>query len=110
MYEPQRSSSGIVYRWTRPISYLHAPKTARGFEMAIRSVAAQPQTVTIKIGDRVLESLTLSDHSWVTIRHRLEPSTDPAGQWIVMVVDPPWRVRGDPRRLGVMTRDLKWTP
>lgn len=78
--------------------------------MTIRSVAQQPQTVTLKDGDRVLQTLTLSDQNWVTLRHRLQPSTDPSGQWLVMVVDPPWRVRGDPRKLGVMTRDIKWTP
>lgn len=110
LHPSQRSSRGIIYRWSRPETFLHVPKTARGLEMTIRSVAQGPQTVTLKDGDRVLQTLTLSDQNWVTLRHRLQPSTDPSGQWLVMLVDPPWRVRGDPRRLGVMTRDIKWTP
>jgi hypothetical protein len=110
LHDPQRSSTGVAYRWSRPKNFLHAPEGAKGFEMAIRSVASKPQTVTIQDGDRLLQTLTLRDQSWVTVRHRLQPSTDPSGHWIVMTVDPPWRVRGDPRRLGVMTRDLKWTP
>jgi len=110
LHASQRSSRGIVYRWSRPQTFLHVPKTARGLEMTIRSVAPQPQTVTLKDGDRVLETLTLSDQRWVTLRHRLQPSSEPFGQWLVMGVAPPWRPRGDPRDLGVMTRDIKWTP
>jgi hypothetical protein len=110
LHNPQRSSTGITYRWSRPQTFLHAPNTADALEMTIRSIAATPQTVTFKQGDRVLEILTLSDQRWVTVRHRLQPSTDPSGRWVVMLVDPPWRARGDPRRLGVMTRDIKWTP
>jgi hypothetical protein len=27
---------------------------------------------------------------------------------VVLRIDPPWKVRGDRRIFGVMTRDLKW--
>ena len=60
--------------------------------------------------DRVLANITLSDQRWVTLRHRLQPAADPSGQWVQMDVEPSWRPRGDGRRLGVMTRDVKWTP
>jgi len=99
-----------MYRWSRPQIFLHAPESATGFEMAIRSIASSPQTVTFSAGGRELQKLTLSDQEWVTVRHRLEPRDGAAKKWVVMVVDPPWRVRGDPRRLGVMTRDIKWLP
>lgn len=110
VYESQRSSSGIVYRWGGPRVFLHAPQTARGFEITIRSIAPQPQKVTLKTGSQVLETITLSDQRWVTLRHRLQPAADPSGQWVQMDVEPSWRPRGTGRRLGVMTRDVKWTP
>ncbi len=64
------------YRWSRPHTFLHAPGCATGFEMAIRSIASSPQRVTFSAGDRVLQTLTLSDQQWVTVRHRLEPTED----------------------------------
>jgi hypothetical protein len=110
LYEAQRSSSGITYRWSRPQTFLHAPDTATGFQMGIRSIASGPQTVTFSVAGRALQTLTLRDQQWVNVSHRFQPTDDPASRWVVMVVDPPWRVRGDPRRLGVMTRDIKWLP
>ena len=80
------------------------------FEITIRSIAPQPQTVTLTSAGRVLQTLTLSDPQWITIRHPLPAATDPAGRWVEMNVDPSWRPKGEGRRLGVMTRDLKWTP
>ena len=110
LFESVRNSSGVAYRWGGPNVFLHAPPTARGFEMTIRSIAPQPQKVTVKAGTRVLETLTLQDHNWATLHHRLEAPTDPDGQWVELSVDPPWRPRGAARTLGVMTRDIKWTP
>jgi hypothetical protein len=110
LYDQQRSSSGVIYRWGRPHVFLHAPPTANAFEITIRSLAPQPQRVTLRIGARVLETVTLTDHRWVTLRHPLESADEPSGQWIEMDVDPSWRPRNEARRLGVMTRDIKWTP
>jgi hypothetical protein len=110
LFEEQRSSRGILYRWGAPHVFLHAPPTSRGFEITIRSIAPQPQKVTFKIGAHVLETLTLSDQNWVTVRHQLQASTEPSGHWIEMDVDPSWRPKGTARRLGVMTRDIKWLP
>lgn len=110
LYEVQRSSRGIFYRWGRPHISLHVPQTARGFEVTVRSIAPQPQTVTITNHGKTIDTVTLEDQSWVTIRHTLPPCTNPSGQWVELSVDPPWQPRGDGRRLGVMTRDIKWTP
>jgi hypothetical protein len=89
---------------------LHAPPSARGFEITFRSIAPQPQTVTIKHNGRTLDTITLEDQNWVTVRHPIPPSPEASAQWVEMFVDPPWRPRGTLRRLGVMTRDVKWTP
>jgi len=110
LYYSQRSSRGVTYRWSGPRVFLHAPDSARAFEITIRSTAPQPQTVTLTSAGRVLQTLTLGDPQWVTIRHPLPPATDSAGRWVEMNVDPSWRPKGEGRRLGVMTRDLKWTP
>jgi len=110
VFELQRSSRGIMYRWGGPNVFLHVPPGARGFEMTIRSIAPQPQKVTVKAGGRELQTLTLSDQNWVTLRHRLDPPADDAALWVEMAVDPPWRPRGSARRLGVMTRDIRWMP
>ena len=84
--------------------------TARAFEITIRSIAPQPQTVTLTSAGRVLQTLTLSDRNGSPFRHPLPPPTDPSGRWMEMDVDPSWRPKGEARRLGVMTRDIKWTP
>jgi hypothetical protein len=109
LFELQRSSRGIFYRWGGPHVSLHAPRSARAFEVTFRSIAPQPQTVVIKNNGRTLDTIALKDQNWVTVRHQLSPAADPTGQWVEMFVDPPWRQRGG-RRLGVMTRDIKWTP
>jgi hypothetical protein len=109
LYELQRSSRGVLYRWGSPHVALHAPPNARGFEVTFRSIAPQPQTVTIKHNGQTLETITLKDHNWVTVRHAL-PKDNPAANWVEMFVDPPWRPKGTLRYLGVMTRDLKWMP
>jgi hypothetical protein len=109
VYQTQRSRSGVVYRWSSPRAFFQAPPDARGFEMKIRSIAPKPQTVTLALGDRVLDTLTLDDQSWVTVRHALPRPENPAETWLALHVDPPWRPRGEARILGVQTRDLKWT-
>jgi hypothetical protein len=109
-FEERRSSRGVLYRWSAPRVFLHAPPAARGFEITVRSIAPQPQKVTLRVGATVLETVTLSDQRWVTLRHQLQPATEPSGQWIEMDVDPSWRPGRGGRRLGVMTRDIKWMP
>jgi len=110
LYEQQRSSRGVLYRWGSPHVALHAPPDARGFEVTFRSIAPQPQTVTIKHNGQTIETITLKDHNWVTVRHALPAKDNSAANWVEMFVDPPWRPKGTLRYLGVMTRDLKWTP
>jgi hypothetical protein len=90
--------------------FLHGPATARGFEIAIKSIAPKPQTVSVAAGGRVLQRITLSDQRWVTLAHRLDPPADPANVWVELRVDPPFKPRGTTRNLGVMTRGIKWIP
>ena len=86
------------------------PPNAREFEIAIRSIAPTPQTVTFVAANTVLDTVTLRDQSWVTVRRSLPPPGHPATNWLELRVDPPWRPRGEARMLGVQTRDLKWRP
>jgi hypothetical protein len=110
VYATQRSSGGFMYRWTSPRGFFHAPPDARRVEVKIRSIAATPQTVTIAANDRVLQTLTLSDQSWVTVKHELPPPPSPEANWLELRVDPPWRAHRDVRTLGVQTRDLIFSP
>ena len=110
VYAAQRSRSGAVYRWSSPNGFFHGPPEARGFEIAVRSIAPKPQVVTFLAGDAVLDAVTLTDQSWVTVRRALPPPRTPTTNWLELRVDPPWRPRGEARILGVQIRDLKWTP
>ena len=107
LYERHRNARGVAYRWGSPHVFLHAPTTARSFEVTVRSIADKPQTVTISVDDRVLERLTLSDHRWVTLKQTLPVVSDRSNLWIALTVNPSWTPRGS-RELGVMVRDLKW--
>ena len=107
LYERHRNARGVVYRWGSPHVFLHAPPTARSFEVMVRSIADKAQTVTVSVGDRVINRLTLSDHRWVTLKQTLPVVSDRSNLWIALTVDPAWKPRGS-RELGVMVRDLKW--
>ena len=70
--------------------FLHAPETAEEFEITVRSISPQPQTVTVTSAGRVLQKLTLSDPQWITIV--ANPPRPRADRWVEMNVDP----SGDP--------------
>jgi hypothetical protein len=111
MFRPERSSSGLTFRWSRPTAYLHAPSNARGVELTVRSVAATPQTVTVEMRGEIIDRVTLDDHEWRTLRYAITPrpkSSSTDSEWVTLRVDPAWRPPGDGRTLGIMTRDLKW--
>ena len=110
VHEVQRSRSGVVYRWSSPNSFFHAPPEARGFEVSIRSIAPKPQVVTFMAGSTVVDTVTLSDQSWVRVKGALPAPATAATNWLEVRVDPPWRPRGEARMLGVQIRDLKWRP
>ena len=107
LYQRQRNAQGVVYRWGSPHVFLHAPSTARSFEVTVRSIADKAQTVTVSVGDRVIDRLTLGDHAWVTLKQTLPVVSDRSNLWVALTVDPSWKPRGS-RELGVMVRDLKW--
>jgi hypothetical protein len=106
LYEVHRSRSGLEYRWSMPHIFVHVPAGARSFEMKIRSIAPKPQTVTVSAGDQVLDTVTLGDQSWVTLKHTLPPPQNPDAHWVHVHADPPWRAPGSTRVLGVQTRDI----
>jgi hypothetical protein len=107
LYRRQRNARGVVYRWGSPHVFLHAPSTARSFEVRVRSIADKAQTVTVSVDDRVIERLTLSDHRWVTLKQAIPAVADRSNLWIALTVTPSWKPSGS-RELGVMVRDLKW--
>ena len=110
LYELHRSRSGLEYRWSMPDVFFHVPPRTRAFEMKIRSIAPQPETVTVSAGDQVLGKVTLTDQSWVTIKYALPPPQNPVAHWVHVNVDPPWRAKGTIRTLGVQTRDIIFSP
>ena len=99
-----------MYRWSSPHGFFQAPPEARRFAVAIRSIAPMPQTVTFVVSGHVVDTVTLSDQSWVTVKHAMPAPARPATHWLELHVDPPWRQRGDARTLGVQTRDIIFTP
>jgi hypothetical protein len=109
-YKPERGSPGQIFRWSTPLAFLHRPPAARGLELKVRSVTPTPQTLTVEMRGKVIDTRVLSDHDWHTLSYSIPPSTSTpvGGEWIVLRVDPPWKVRRDRRIFGVMTRDLKW--
>ena len=109
-YRPERGAPGEVFRWSMPLALLHQPADARGVELKVRSAANGPQTLTVEMRGKVIDKRVLSDHDWHDLSYSIPPSTStpPGGEWLVLRVDPPWKVRGDRRIFGVMTRDLKW--
>ncbi len=109
-YRPERRAPGQFLRWSSPMGFLHQPPDARGVELKVRSTSDKPQTLTIEMRGKIIDTRVLSDHEWHSLSYSIPPSTStPAGgEWLVLRVTPPWKVRGDPRTLGVMTRDLKW--
>jgi hypothetical protein len=110
-YRPERGGPGVTFRWSGPTAYLHAPPDAKGVALAVRSAAPTPQTLTVEIRGKVVETRTLTDHEWHTISYEIGAKPRDArldDEWVVLKVDPIWRPRGDGRRLGVMTRDVKW--
>ena len=109
-YRPERGAPGEVFRWSTPLAFLHQPPDARGVELKVRSGANHPQTLTVELRGKVIEKRVLSDNKWYTLNYSIPPSksTPPGGEWLVLRVDPAWKVRGDRRIFGVMTRDLKW--
>ena len=110
-YRPERGGPGITFRWSGATAYLHAPPDAKGVELTIRSAAPTSQKLTVEIRGKVVDTRTLNDHDWHTLTYRFPPraaEAKPDNEWVIMRVDPIWRPRGDGRRLGVMTRDLKW--
>lgn len=110
VYTTQRSGAGILYRWTSPRAFFHAPPEARTFEMKIRTIAPTSQIVTFASEGRVLDTVTLADQSWVTVKHSLPTPAYPGAHWLELRVDPPFRPRGDGRTLGVQTRDVIFSP
>lgn len=109
-YKPERGAPGEVFRWSTPRAFLHQPPDARGVELKVRSTATSPQTLTVEMRGSVIDKRVLSDHDWHTLSYSIPPSesTPAGGEWVVLRIDPPWKVRGDRRTFGVMTRDLKW--
>lgn len=109
-YRPERGGPGETIRWSMPLALLHQPADAKGVELKVRSSADRPQTLTVEMRGKVIDTRVLSDNNWHALSYTIPPSssTPPGGEWVVLRVDPPWRVRGDRRVFGVMTRDLKW--
>jgi hypothetical protein len=109
-YRPERGAPGQIFRWSTPRAYLHQPRDARGVELKVRSSSDKPQTLTVEMRGKVIDERVLSDHEWHTLSYSIPSSnsTPASGEWLVLRVNPPWKVRGDRRTFGVMTRDLKW--
>ena len=80
------------------------------FEVKVRSIAPKPQTVTLCLRPIVVDTVTLSDQSWVTVKHAMPAPARPATHWLHCTSIHLGGPRGDARTLGVQTRDIIFTP
>jgi hypothetical protein len=109
LQEPHRSSSGVVYRWSEPQAFLHAPADAGALELTVRTIATPPQKIAVSVEGALVDEMALPAHEWRTLRYTLPSSAARrSGQWIGLKVDPPWRPRRGSRWLGVQVRDVRW--
>ena len=109
-YRPERGAPGETFRWSTPLAYLNLPADARGVELKVRSASDKTQTLTVELRGKVIDTQVLNDHEWHTLSYSIPPSTSTpvGGEWLVLKIDPAWKVPRDRRIFGVMTRDLKW--
>jgi len=107
-YREERGGPGQTIRWSTPLAFIHKPPNVKGVELKVRSNADKPQTVTVELRGRQIDRQVLSDHEWRTLSYSIPADAQGGADWIVLKVEPPWKVRRDPRTFGVMTRDLKW--
>jgi len=111
LFPEERGPTGTAFRWSSPLAFLEAPPQARGVELTVRSAASTPQTVSVEIAGQVVDRVKLSDNEWRRLRYPMGPrvkNSTAYADWVVLRIEPLWRPRGERRRLGVMTRDLKW--
>ena len=103
-YRPERGGPGEIFRWSSPLAHLHQPADAKGVELKVRSAADRPQTLTVEMRGKVIDKRVLSDHDWHSLSYSIppSPSTPPGGEWVVLRVDPPWKV---PRRSANLRGD-----
>ena len=74
-----------------------------------RQAPDKPQTLTVEMFGNVIDTRVLTDKDWHALNYSMPPSKNtPGGEWLVLRTDPAWKVRGDRRTFGIMTRDLKW--
>ena len=96
-YRPERGAPGQIFRWSGPRAFLHQPPDARGVELKVRSASDKPQTLTVEMRGKVIDTQVLRDNEWHALSYSIPPSnsTPVGGEWLVLRVDPPWKVRGD---------------
>ena len=109
-YRPEPGGTGTTFRWSGPFGYLHAPPDAKRVELKVRTSAPMPQTLTVEIGGQKIDEIKLTDQEWHTLTYPIPPRSKDSHdtEWVLLRVDPIFRLKGDRRRLGVMMRDLKW--
>lgn len=107
-YRQERAGPGEIIRWSTPLAFIHKPPQARGLELKVRSGADKTQTLTVEFRGKEIDRQVLSDHQWRTLSYSIPADPQAGAEWVVLRVDPAWRVRRDPRTFGVMTRDLRW--
>jgi sulfatase-like protein len=111
LYGTERNLQGQLFRWSGPDAFFEAPREARGFELTVRSAASMAQVVHVSIDDKPVPPVTLTDHNWKTLRYQLGTAPKASPVRVHLHIDPSWRPSSaDARLLGVMTRDLRWTP
>ena len=103
-------------RWASPSAAFFVPPSTAEVDIPLAtplfsSRRSTPPVVSIAIGGRIFNRLTLTSDAWTTVRLRLPPTDHRDWRRIDIVAQPPWspaELLGGPdsRVLGVQMRDV----
>ncbi|MGE3511877.1 MAG: hypothetical protein AB7N65_23670 [Vicinamibacterales bacterium] len=91
---------GRPLAWTTPDARLRITPGERDWTLQLRSDAAMPQRVTLRVNGTTIDERDIVPHRWHRARYLTRPSDDPTFD-LQVVTTPPWQPPGDFRTIGI---------